>query len=70
MLHITVSSAQAWFDHVKTVLSARQYGAARVKPPKPEDYGALVTYIWDPVGILLHMAQPIIPSNTIEPEKP
>ena len=61
MLHITVDNAQAWFDHVKSVLEARKYGAARVAPPRAEDYGSLVTYIWDPVGILLHMAQPTEP---------
>ena len=61
MLHITVDNAQAWFDHAKSVLEARKYGAARVAPPRAEDYGSLVTYIWDPVGILLHMAQPTEP---------
>ena len=34
-------------------------GPPRVNPPKEEDYGALVTYIWDPAGVLLHMAQPL-----------
>ena len=63
MLHVTVRSAQAWYDHVKNVLGDREYGAARIAPPKSEDYGALVTYIWDPVGILLHMAEPIEPSK-------
>jgi hypothetical protein len=24
-----------------------------------EGYGALVTYVWDPSGILLHLAEPI-----------
>ena len=35
------------------------FGAARVTPPKREPHGALVTYIWDPAGVLLHMAQPL-----------
>lgn len=57
MLHITVADATAWYEHVKRVLDARSYGAARVKPPQRQDYGALVTHVWDPVGILLHFAQ-------------
>ena len=59
MLHITVEDAQAWFEQATRVLSARSYGAARVRPPKRENYGALVTYVWDPAGVLLHFAQPI-----------
>lgn len=60
MLHITVEDADAWYQHVKAVLDARSYGAARVRPPKKEDYGAMVTYVWDPVGVLLHLAQPLV----------
>jgi hypothetical protein len=63
MLHITVEDAEAWYQHVTSVLEARSYGAARVKPPKEESYGALVTYVWDPVGILLHFAQPTPTGN-------
>lgn len=59
MLHITVENAQAWYEHAKTVLASRSFGAACVNPPRKEDYGALVTYVWDPSGVLLHFAQPI-----------
>lgn len=59
MLHITVENAEAWHRHVTAVLEARSYGAARVDAPKQESYGALVTYVWDPVGVLLHFAQPL-----------
>ncbi len=59
MLHITVEDAEAWYQHVTAVLKAKTYGAARVKPPEKQDYGALVTHVWDPVGVLLHFAQPL-----------
>ena len=59
MLHITVEDAEAWYHHVKAVLEARSYGAARVKAPEEQSYGALVTHVWDPVGVLLHFAQPL-----------
>jgi hypothetical protein len=58
MLHITVDDAQAWFEHVSRVLEKRNYGAARVKAPERAGYSSLVTYVWDPVGVLLHFAQP------------
>ena len=59
MLHITVDDAEAWHRHLQAILKARSYGAARVKAPEMQDYGALVTHVWDPVGVLLHFAQPI-----------
>lgn len=59
MLHITVEDAQAWYEHVSAVLQTKPYGAARVAPPAKQDYGALVTHVWDPAGVLLHFAQPL-----------
>ena len=59
MLHITVEDAQAWYDRISQVLEANRYGAARLDPPREQSYGALVTFVWDPVGVLLHFAQPI-----------
>ena len=55
MLHITVDDAQAWFEHASKVIS--EQGGGNVRPPKHESYGALVTYVWDPSGVLLHFAQ-------------
>lgn len=57
MLHLSVNDARRWFDRITEVLRAKQYGLARVQPPKRESYGALVTYVWDPVGVLWHLAQ-------------
>lgn len=59
MLHLTVEDAQAWYEHVEAILANRKYGAARVQPPREQEYGALVTFVWDPAGVLLHFAQPL-----------
>lgn len=59
MLHLTVESADAWYEHVTQLLAKRSYGAARVKPPALQSYGATVTHVWGPVGILWHFAQPL-----------
>ena len=59
MLHFTVDDAQAWYEHTRAVLDARSYGGARVRPPTHQDYGAMVTFVWDPSGVLLHFAQPL-----------
>ena len=63
MLHITVKDAEAWYEHTIGVLEARSYGAARVNAPSVQGYGALVTFVWDPVGVLLHFAQPMAGSS-------
>jgi len=57
ILTVEVADARAWFAHVDSVLTHRRYGDARVAEPRQEDWGALVTYVWDPCGVLLHFAQ-------------
>lgn len=57
MLHVTVSDARACHEQVSALLEAGRFPGARVARPKEEPYGALVTYVWDPAGVLLHLAQ-------------
>jgi hypothetical protein len=57
MLHVTVADAAAAHSQVRALLDTGRFGSARVAPPKREAYGALVTYVWDPAGVLLHLAQ-------------
>ena len=58
MLHIIVNNAQAWYEKVQSVLEQGEFGTAKVAPPKKQqDYGAIVTFVWDPTGVLLHLAQ-------------
>ncbi|MFC3717374.1 glyoxalase [Luteimonas soli] len=57
MLHLTVTDAQAWHQHVASVLRDGAFPDARVQPPKPQPYGALVTFVHDPSGVLLHLCQ-------------
>ena len=57
MLAIIVADANAWYQRVVRVLDDRPYGNARVAEPKVEPWGATVTYVWDPCGVLLHFTQ-------------
>jgi len=57
MLHIMVEDAQAWWHHASAVITNGNYQNVRVNEPKEESYGALVTHVWDPSGVLLHFAQ-------------
>lgn len=57
MLHATVDDAQAWYRHVAAVLQDSRFPGARVQPPKLQPYGAIVTFVHDPTGVLLHLCQ-------------
>ncbi len=57
MFHLVVDDAAAWFDLATRVKSEGEFASVRVSPPKREDYGALVTHVVDPAGVLWHFAQ-------------
>lgn len=57
MLHVTVDDAQAWHKHVASVLRGRKFADARVQLPKLQPYGAVVAFVHDPSGVLLHLCQ-------------
>lgn len=56
MVTVEVDSALAWHRHASRVLAEGDFGEARVSDVRREDW-AIVTYVWDPSGVLLHMAQ-------------
>ncbi|HEX2576571.1 MAG TPA: hypothetical protein VHK88_09505 [Aquihabitans sp.] len=57
MLTIVVPDARWWFERAMQVLADGDFGPARVAEPRVEDWGATVTYVWDPSGVLLHVTQ-------------
>lgn len=57
MLHVTVEDARACYEQVSALVASKKFPGARVEAPKQEPYGAVVTYVWDPSGVLLHLAQ-------------
>lgn len=57
MIHVSVEDAKACHDQVAALIETGRFPGVRVSQPKQEPYGALVTYVWDPTGVLIHMAQ-------------
>ncbi len=57
MFYIRVDSAEAWFHHATKVVEGGRFGDARAAPPKRQSHGDIVTFVWDPCGVLLHFAQ-------------
>ena len=56
MVYVTVESAAGWYAHATAVIASGKFPGAKVQAPQ-EAHGALVTYVWDPSGVLLHFAQ-------------
>ena len=67
MLHVSVRDAADCFDKIKVLVDSGRFFGGRVAPPKAEPYGALVTYVWDPSGVLLHLAQWTGPNHSFKP---
>jgi hypothetical protein len=57
MIHVWINDAQAWYELASSIVRTGQYLDAKASPPAPQAYGALVTHVWDPSGVLLHLAQ-------------
>ena len=57
MLVIAVRDPSAWHEHAASVIAGGGFTGARVEAPKAEVWGAIVTYVWDPSGVLRHFTQ-------------
>ena len=57
VMHIPVDDATAWHAHIAAMVDSGEYGKIRVHEPKAEPWCKLVTYAWDPSGVLLNLAQ-------------
>lgn len=57
MLYVVVEDAEACCRQVTALVESGRFPGVRVSKPKQEPHGALVAYVWDPAGVLLHLAQ-------------
>lgn len=57
MIYVDVEDAQAWYDHATSVIATGQHPGAKALTPKKQDYGSIVTFVYDPIGVLIHFAQ-------------
>lgn len=57
MLHISVQDVAQCHADIHALLATGRFPNARIAAPKHEAYGALVSYLWDPSGVLLHLVQ-------------
>jgi len=57
MVHFLVDDARAWFDLATRVKQEGAFDDVKIRTPFHESYGATVTHVIDPAGVLLHFAQ-------------
>jgi catechol 2,3-dioxygenase-like lactoylglutathione lyase family enzyme len=56
-VHLVVDDAAGWHEVAERVKREGGFENVTVRAPRREDYGALVTHVIDPAGVLLHFAQ-------------
>jgi len=52
-----LADARSCRAQISALLAGGKFPTARVAPPRQEAYGALVTHVCDPAGVLLPLAQ-------------
>ena len=57
MLRITVKNAHFRRAQGSKLIASGYFPGARVSETRQEPHGALVTYVWDPAGVLLHLTR-------------
>lgn len=57
MMSLMVDDLDAWWSHLESLDLARQFGVAPPKPPAVQPWGLRVAFVFDPAGVLWHIAQ-------------
>ena len=57
VMHMLVDDLALWWEHVTELDLARRYHVAPPRPPRREESGLDVAYLFDPSGVLWHIVQ-------------
>jgi hypothetical protein len=57
MLQLMVDDLDAWWEHITTLDLAKHFGVQPPKAPAMQPWGLRVAYVYDPCGVLWHVAQ-------------
>jgi hypothetical protein len=64
MMHMMVDDLDAWWEHVAALNLASRFGVKSPRAPKLESWGLNVAYLFDPAGVLWHIAAEPAQSGT------
>ena len=59
MMQLMVEDAAAWWSAIETTGLLEEFPGARAKAPETQPWGQTVLYLWDPAGVLWHIAEPM-----------
>jgi len=57
MMQLMVDDLDAWWMHISALDLARQFGVQAPKAPAMQPWGLRVAYLYDPNGVLWHVAE-------------
>lgn len=57
MMQLMVDDLDAWWAHISTLDLPGRFGVAPPRPPALQSWGLRVAYLFDPCGVLWHVAQ-------------
>ena len=57
MMQLMVDDLDAWWVHVSALDLAGRFGVQPPKPPMMQPWGLRIAYLYDPSGVLWHVAQ-------------
>ncbi|MCG5243607.1 VOC family protein [Azospirillum doebereinerae] len=56
MMQLVVGDLDRWWRHIESLALGEHFGVTAPRPPKTEPWGMRVVYLWDPAGVLWHIA--------------
>lgn len=57
MMQLMVDNLDVWWAHIDTLDLPSMFGVQPPKPPAMQPWGLRVAYVYDPCGVLWHVAQ-------------
>lgn len=57
MLQLVVDDLAAWWKHIESLELPQRFGVAEPKAPAMQPWGVNTAFLFDPAGVLWHVAQ-------------
>jgi len=57
MMQLMVDELDVWWTHIEGLELAKKFGVQPPKPPRMQPWGLRVAYVYDPCGVLWHVAE-------------
>ncbi len=57
MMQLMVDDLDQWWEHIVSLDLAKQFGVTPPKAPAMQPWGLRVAYVYDPSGVLWHVAE-------------